>query len=198
VTTLERERHGGPASRRAYLRGSLPEIYREPEDALSMRFVTGLEEVLDPIVSLLDSLPAHINVELAPRDLRTLVVGWLGIDVRETVPADPDRADDTQRALAREAMSLVRRRGTRAGLERLLQLAFPALHVTVEETGHATWSAKARPAPVAMAPGFTVRIDGPALSRETDVMLRRVVRRNVPAHVPGTLEIGSEGEVQPL
>src|SRR4029077_609353 len=67
-----------PVTNRRYLRGGLPEIYQEQDFA--MRFVGAFEGVLDPIVALLDTLPAHFDPELAPLDLLDLATKWLGLE----------------------------------------------------------------------------------------------------------------------
>ena len=58
---------------RRHLRNGVPDIYRRNATAMrdqpppfAMRFLHALEEVLDPIVATLDSLPAHLDADLAP------------------------------------------------------------------------------------------------------------------------------------
>lgn len=184
------------ASARQYLRAALPAIFRD--DDLAMRFTGGLETVLDPIVTLLDSLHAHFDVELAPPDLVALMAAWLGLDVPETLDADREVDERLHRALAREATQLVRSRGTRAGLERMLRLAFPALDIAVEDTGEATTAAAPRAAPDAPEPEFTVVIGAAEVAPQTQTVLRSIVRRHVPVHVRGRLKVGPEGEVVAL
>ena len=70
------------ASSRAYLRSGLPAIYREED--FGMRFVGALEELLDPIVAVLDALPAHFDPDHAPRDILNLLAAWLGVDLDES------------------------------------------------------------------------------------------------------------------
>src|SRR4051794_18822993 len=67
------------ASARRYLRSSLPAIYQQ--DDFAMRFVGALETVLDPIVAVLDALPAHFAPNLAPRHVLDLLTAWLGVEV---------------------------------------------------------------------------------------------------------------------
>ena len=64
------------ASNRAYLRGSLPAVYQEGD--FGMRFIGALETLLDPIVAVLDALPAHFSADHAPRDILDLLSAWLG------------------------------------------------------------------------------------------------------------------------
>ena len=95
------------ASSRAYLRDGLPALYQDGD--FGMRFVGALEELLDPIVAVLDALPAHFDPDLAPRDILNLLAAWLGVDL--------DESQDAARTSARwcaAAAELGRRRGTRA------------------------------------------------------------------------------------
>ena len=115
------------ASSRAYLRDALPAVYQEGD--FGMRFIGALETLLDPIVAVLDALPAHFSADHAPRDVLDLLSSWLGIDLDESqTPAQ-------RRAMVRQAAELGRRRGTRAGLDLALSLAFPKLPLRVEDLG---------------------------------------------------------------
>ena len=63
------------ASSRAYLRDALPAVYQEGD--FGMRFIGALESLLDPIVAVLDALPAHFSAahaatRLEPARRRTL------------------------------------------------------------------------------------------------------------------------------
>ena len=105
------------ASSRAYLRGGLPAVYQEGD--FGMRFIGALETLLDPIVAVLDALPAHFSADHAPRDVLDLLSAWLGGDLDESqTPAQ-------RREMVRKAAELGRRRGTGAGMELALSLAFP-------------------------------------------------------------------------
>jgi len=115
------------ASSRAYLRGGLPAVYQEGD--FGMRFVGALETLLDPVVAVLDALPAHFSADHAPRDVLDLLSAWLGVELDESqTPAQ-------RREMVRKAAELGRRRGTRAGMELALSLAFPKLPLRVEDLG---------------------------------------------------------------
>src|ERR687898_3427786 len=115
------------ASSRAYLRGGLPAVYQEGD--FGMRFIGALETLLDPIVAVLDALPAHFSADHAPRDVLDLLSAWLGVGLDESqTPAQ-------RRAMVRQAAELGRRQGTRAGIELALSLAFPKLPLRVEDLG---------------------------------------------------------------
>jgi phage tail-like protein len=119
------------ASSRAYLRGGLPAMYQDGD--FGMRFVGALEAVLDPIVAVIDALPAHFNPDHAPRDVLGLLAAWLGVDIDESQPISE------RRRLVRESAELSRRRGTVRGLELALELAFPKLPLRVEDNGGVAW-----------------------------------------------------------
>jgi phage tail-like protein len=115
------------ASSRAYLRSGLPAVYQEGD--FGMRFIGALETLLDPVVAVLDGLPAHFSADHAPRDILDLLSAWLGVELDESqTPAQ-------RREMVRKAAELGRRRGTRAGLELALSLAFPKLPLRVEDLG---------------------------------------------------------------
>src|SRR5215216_3002070 len=113
------------ASSRAYLRGGLPAVYQESD--FGMRFIGGLESVLDPIVAVLDALPAHFDPDHAPRDVLNLLAAWLGADLDESQDAKH------QREMARRAADLGRKRGTVSGLELALELSFPDVPLRIED-----------------------------------------------------------------
>ena len=71
------------ASSRAYLRSGLPAVYQESD--FGMRFIGALEELLDPIVAVLDALPAHFDPDHAPRDILSLLAAWLGAEAARSV-----------------------------------------------------------------------------------------------------------------
>lgn len=170
------------ASRRGYLRGGLPGVYRDGDNRspdrqrpFGMRFVQALEEVLDPIVCLLDSLPQHIDPALAPDDMLELLGMWLGLEIDDAAPAGQ------RRAMVRQAMELSRTRGTLAGLELTLRLTFPDLALHVHDQGGVSWSAEVG-APPMTSPGFEVVSRRP-LTVEERAAVERVVTRAKPAHV---------------
>src|SRR6478735_8683055 len=113
------------ASTRAYLRNGLPSLYQDGD--FGMRFVGSLEELLDPIVAILDSLHYNFDANHAPPDILSLLAAWLGVDLDETQKI----AD--QREMVLRASELGRRRGTVKGLELALKLHFPEVPMRVED-----------------------------------------------------------------
>jgi phage tail-like protein len=141
------------ASSRAYLRNGLPALYQDPGN-FGMRFVGALEELLDPIIAVLDALPYHFDPNHAPRDILALLAAWLGVDLDETQDIRQ------QREMVRRAAELGRRRGTVKGLELALKLYFPDVPLRIEDNGGVFW--QGRPAPAEKPPAsFIVYCDKP-------------------------------------
>src|SRR5438067_589469 len=121
-----------PVSAHGYLRGHLPGLYAESDFA--MRLVSAFEMVLDPLVATLDNLPEHFDAGYAPRDVLELLSDWLALE------RDELRSGEERRRVVRRAPELMRLRGTTAGLELALELAFPGVPFRVEDAGTVSWS----------------------------------------------------------
>jgi phage tail-like protein len=168
-------------SSRRYLRSALPTVYQENGD-FGLRFLGGLERVLDPILATLDVLPSYFHPTLAPRDVLELLAAWLGITVDESWP------DEQRREVIRRAAELGRRRGTRAGLELWLRISFPDLPLRVEDSGGVTWSADAHATAKIPATGFVVYCDKP-LSEAEQAAVARAIDLAKPVHVDYRLRV---------
>lgn len=98
----------------------------------AMRFLKALEEVLDPIVTMLDCLPEHLDPKLAPLNALHTMADWLGLPFEEHVPGDNRlsererhlRLKERQQRLVENALRINRSRGTKRGLKLLLELMF--------------------------------------------------------------------------
>ena len=167
------------ASGRAYLRAGLPAMYQDGD--FGMRFVGALEAVLDPIVAVIDALPAHFNPDHAPRDVLNLLAAWLGIEVDESQPL-PER-----RRLVRQSAELSRRRGTVRGLELALGLAFPKLPLRVEDNGGVSWGAD-KPARESSASAFVVYCDKP-IPETTQAAVARCIEQYKPVQCTYRLRV---------
>jgi phage tail-like protein len=169
------------ATLRRLYRNRLPGIYHQNGD-FGLRFVSGLEGVLDPLVALLDSLPAHFDPDLAPQDLLEVLAGWLGVELDESWP------DERRRELVRRAGRLSRLRGTREGLELALSVAFPDLPLRVEDQGRVAFAADPSELEAVDAPSFVVYCDR---SLEEDMLanVARVIDRLKPVHVRYRLRV---------
>jgi phage tail-like protein len=167
------------ASTRAYLRNGLPSLYQDGD--FGMRFIGSLEELLDPIVAILDSLPYHFDPNFAPQDILNLVAAWLGVDL--------DEAQDIrhQREMVRRAAELSRWRGTVRGMQLALQLHFPNLPLRVEDNGGVVWHGK--PAPEGNASSdFVVYCDRP-VEADVQAAVARIIEQYKPVHATYRLRV---------
>ncbi|MGG8406262.1 phage tail protein, partial [Streptomyces sp. 12297] len=62
----------------------LPAVYAEDDTA--QRITEALDEVLAPVLAVLDSLPAYFDPRLAPEDFGELLAAWVGADGPAAVP----------------------------------------------------------------------------------------------------------------
>gem|GEM_PF-1547034 len=186
-------------SARRHLRNGVPDIYRRDARArrdepapFAMRFLEALEEVLDPIVGTLDSLPAHLDVDLAPEHALAAIAAWLGVDEVESLPADQ------RREVVRRAGELGRLRGTRAGLELALTLFFPAVKLHVNDHGKVLVSEDVEGAPPpAVAASFDVLCEQ-SLPPETQMAVARCIERWKPVHASYKLRVRRGDRVKTL
>ncbi|HXB63715.1 MAG TPA: phage tail protein [Solirubrobacteraceae bacterium] len=169
-----------PVSARAYLRTGLPAVYREGD--FGMRFVGALEHLLDPVVALLDNLPAHFDPRHAPPDVLELLAAWLGQE------RDEFRLGEERRELVRGAAELLRLRGTRAGLELALELAFPGVPFRIEDGGGVSWSTEPDTPPPVGRPSFVVYCEQP-VPEDTQAAIARLIERSKPAHTGFRLRV---------
>jgi phage tail-like protein len=176
---------GGPkdtppvASTRAYLRNGLPSLYQDGD--FGMRFVGALEELLDPIVAVLDALPAHFDPNHAPHDVLELLAAWLGVDLDETQELRH------QREMVRRSAELGRRRGTVKGLELALALHFPGVPLRVEDNGGVHWAQRPMPAEQA-AQSFVVYCDKP-VEETVQAAIARCIEQYKPVHTTYRLRV---------
>jgi phage tail-like protein len=168
------------AETREYLRAGVPAMYRDHD--FGMRFLGALEGVLDPIVAILDCLPAYLRVDFAPHDLLELMTAWLGLEVDET------QEHVHRRELIRHATELGRRRGTAGGIELALALAFPGVKLRVEDGGGVAWAADPDALPDPGPREFVVYCDE-ALPEDRLTAIARFLERAKPVDVSSRLRV---------
>lgn len=168
------------ASSRALLRSGLPEVFQD--GAFGLRFAEALETVLDPAVAILDNLAAQFDPDLADKAVLRLLGGWLGTELDEGQPEENHR-----RAVA-GAAEVARVRGTRAGLERELHLAFPGLPLRVEDGGRTAWALRPEDLPEAGQPEVIVWCDTP-IEEDVQLAVARRIGDAVPAHIGFRLRV---------
>jgi phage tail-like protein len=154
---------------------TLPSIYRT--DSFTQQLCRSFDEVLAPVISALDNLPAYLDLGTAPEDLLPWLAHWLGLAV--------DRGDDPvrQRDLLHSTSELHGWQGTRRGIELAISAQL-GVRAEVVESGGATWSVDPRdPLPGEPLPAVVVQVF-PVAGQEIDPdRLRAAVEALKPAHV---------------
>ncbi|MGW6316624.1 phage tail protein [Streptomyces sp. NPDC055099] len=159
----------------------LPAVFAD--DDLAQRFVAGLDEVLAPILNVLDCLDTYFDPALTPIDFAR----WLGI----WVGAETDGIDSEERlrAAVAAAAALHRVRGTRQGLSEAVRLAFGTTP-EITESGGAAWSARPRgPIPGSPRPHLHVALRLPDPTPADTHRLDALVAAARPAHMPYTVTV---------
>jgi phage tail-like protein len=167
------------ASARASLRSGMPAIYQDPSEGFLMRFLEGLEQVLDPRLAIIECLDAYIDRDLAPAGMVFELSEWLGLDLTDVPP-------DTSRSIVAAATDLSLERGTKAGISLLLRRCLPAVTFELTDAPDPPDAAHANGVTSAT---MTVRTET-ELSAAQQRTVRRVVAAQCPLHVTATLVHG--------
>jgi phage tail-like protein len=159
----------------------LPSVYAE--DELAARFTAGLDDLLAPLLSVLDCLPAYFNPAIAPPDFVAWLGSWVGAEVTGK------ESQDVLRRVVAGAAAAHRLRGTARGVSETIRLAF-GIEPEVIESGGAAWSPRPLgPFPGETTPGLTVRLRVPDPSAVDRDRVERLVAAVRPAHIPCAVEI---------
>jgi phage tail-like protein len=94
----------------------LPAIYSD--DEFMGRYLLIFESILSPIIWMIDNFDLYLSPDIAPPAWLQWMASWFDLLVLPELP--PDR----QRELMRQLGWLFMRRGTRSGLQRMLELYF--------------------------------------------------------------------------
>jgi phage tail-like protein len=167
------------------LGATLPAVYRE--DPFTQQLCGALDDVLSPVLSTLDNLPAYLDLGTTPEDLLPWLAHWLGL------AADPGQDPVRQRDLLRSTSELQGWQGTRRGIE-LAVSTLLGVRAQVIESGGSSWSVEASdPLPGEAIPALVVRVF-PEQGRELDAeRLDAVVSAIKPAHVIHRVQVVTEG-----
>jgi phage tail-like protein len=158
---------GIPRDRSSWLK-YLPQIYSD-DDFLG-RYLLLFESIMHPIIWVVDNFDQYLTPEIAPLEWVQWLASWFDVLLLPELP------EDRQRAVLNQIGWLFLRRGTRVGLERLLELYF-GVNVNITE-------------PADQPAHFIVRIQ---LS-QSDVRVERdtieyLIRSQSPAFASFNLEI---------
>ena len=115
---------GVPRDKSSWLQ-YLPSIYSD--DEFLGRFLLIFESLLAPVIWTVDSLDLYFSPETAPPEWLRWIGSWFDILIV------PDLPEERQREIVRQIGWLFLRRGTKAGLERLLELYFGVIPEIIED-----------------------------------------------------------------
>lgn len=160
----------------------MPAVYQE--DPVAMQWTAGLDDVIAPVISVLDCLAAYADPLLAPEDFLQWIGRWLGAVLDENWPLERRRA-----AVAR-TVALHRMTGTVSGLRMFLEVVTGSeARIDIEDSGGVSWSQAPGNAPPGSAGArLVVRVSGPP-GRVDASLLEELIAAVKPAHVVHTLEV---------
>jgi phage tail-like protein len=154
----------GPISR--YL-ADLPAIY-QGNDFLG-RFLLIIEALWEPLEQRQTHIPMYFDPRTCPAVMLPWLAGWLDIFIDRLWP------EARQRAILAEAMDLLRWRGTRFGLSRMIELSTGITPEILDEPGQ-SWVMR-------------VRMSIPESHQVDRLFLETLIQSHKPAHVGYILEL---------
>ena len=153
------------------------------EDPVAQKICASLDEVLAPIISVLDCYDSYLDVFLAPMDFVKYMCTW--ILVNPEIGWD----EDTVRKSLAHAIRFYEFRGTSRGLRDFLSTVFD-LEVTIQESGSVTTSRDATDAStwtIPPAPTVSITVSSRSGAPIDHDLIGLVLTAAVPAHVDATL-----------
>lgn len=165
------------------LGGLLPAILQE--DEFAMRWTAGCDDVIAPVVGVLDCIEAYVDPWLTPADFLSWLVGWVGAMVDETW------TDERRRTAVADAVGLHRARGTAAGLRAQLELATGGT-VELVESGGVSWSTTPSDALAGGAPQLAIHVTVADPAAVHLGALQSMVDAAKPAHLTHTIEVHAD------
>jgi phage tail-like protein len=153
------------------------------EDEFAQRFVGGIDDVLAPIISTIDNVPAYLNPLLAPPDFLEWLAHWVGVAMDSNVPLA------RRRAIVASASDVYAWRGTARGLAEAVEAA-TGIAPEIRDPGGVAFSTVpgAQDGATKSAP-LVVILRAPDPGAIDRAHIDALVRAAVPAHVPVTLEV---------
>ncbi len=153
------------------------------EDDLAVALTAALDDVLSPLISVLDCLDSYVDPDLAPPDFLAWLAEWVGVTLDENWQVA------RQRATVSRAIKLTKTRGTAAGLKAYLEVVTGA-QVDLVESGGVEWSLK----PTDNSPGdhdprVSIRITCQEPGSVDVARVHELVTSVKPAHVHHEVEV---------
>ncbi len=150
------------------------------EDDFLFRFVSIFQRVSDTVVHQIDTLPHMFDPTVAPEPMVQTMANWLGVDW-----LDSSLDGRLQRKIVLNYAEIIQWRGTKRGLEQLLELLSDG-PVSVRDSGGIFAEGESPAAPP------HVRLDIESAGWNSVVDLVRIIRDELPATVTFDLWIAGE------
>ena len=173
ITPKRRQVLNGLTPERSNWLEYLPGLYSSPDfDPLQFvgRFLLVFESITNPIIWTIDNFDLYLSAKTAPDDWMQWMASWFDMTLFYEVPVE------RRREILSQIGWLFMRRGTKAGLERLLRLMFDVQPEIIESTTEACH--------------FTVRL--PLSQSDLDVdaeLVEYLIESQKPAFTSYSLEI---------
>jgi phage tail-like protein len=103
-------------------------------DRVVAGFVLACEEVADTLRDRISSIEHEVDIELAAPEMLSYIASWLGAELETIVASDDPEVGEAQRRLIRAIGQVLGWRGTRRGVEILLE-ALTGSRVQVSDSG---------------------------------------------------------------
>ena len=141
------------------------------DDDFLVRFLSIFQEVAETVFHQIDTMPHMFDPTVAPDAMVRQMGHWIGVDA-----IDPSLADHLQRRLVIESAKLLPWRGTRRGMQQLLEVISDG-SVTVTDSGGVYHEGEAPAAP----PQVRLEVETTGWADEADLLT--IVKNELPATV---------------
>jgi phage tail-like protein len=158
-------------------------IQRSVKPGSPVDVVLGVMAALhEPVEQVIDGFERYVDPYRCPHPFTPYLASWVGLGwlAADDATATPATGDGPLRHLVADAAEAAKRRGTAAGLRRMLELATATTGFSVDEAGEAG----ERP--------FHVRIIGPEAAAGHRDLVAWLIRHEKPAFVTAELAFGDE------
>lgn len=148
------------------------------EDEFLVRFLSIFQEVAETVHRQIDHLPHLFDVTVAPPAMVRALGQWIGLEW-----VDSSLPDSLQRQIVRSYFSILSQRGTKRGMQQLLEIVSGA-PAEVTDGGGVFHEGEAPQ----NAAHVTLRVESSGWATEADLL--RIVRSELPASVTFDLFVG--------
>lgn len=158
------------------------------DDPIAQMICASLDEVLAPIISVLDCYDSYLDAHIAPIDFVRYMSSWILVNPQASWD------DMTVRKSLAHAIRFYDFRGTSRGLHDYLKDIF-GIDVAIEDSGSVITSRDSTDPstwPALEQPSVNISLQGSTVSASSLDLIRTLLTVAVPAHVTATLVDGTQ------